>query len=503
MINRALALRAPAPVSVQLQVTDDLVNVRSGPSQVSQVIGQVRAGDILQAKAKNGENWYQIAYQGGTGWIAGWCVEVVQNPQPPTPPNPPQPPTPPDQNIPGQLSVQVKQDSNGDTVDINGAQNGSYTWADQTNPQRLVVTVPGVTKVQTPLEIDVGDGGIDKIITRLTGSSPGTAQVEIDFAVQSATLQYKATPGASGELLVNIPPQIYKIQAGLVSDFVAVNISATTPVNFQPSRLTDPARLVFDFNGFYLSPALLAWQQQVNAAGVNTLRLGQYQPGTVRLVVETSDSVVYNSDSSNDGQQIVLRIKKVDINGGRLVVLDPGHGGDDSGAVGPDGLFEKDVNLAIALKTADLLRGQGVTVVMTRSTDVNVGLEDRCTVANNIFANVFVSIHSNASDNKPDMGGTGTYTYAPPGTPLVLMRDDRLRLANDLQDQACANLGLRDAGVFENNFEVLRDTSMPAVLVEVAFISNKAEEKLLFDPAFQAKAAAGIAQGIVKYLAGN
>ena len=84
MINKALAFQALTPVSGQLQVTGDVVNVRSGPSTSAQVIGQAYSGDILQAKAKNNDDWYQIDYQGGSGWIAGQYVQDYQPPPAPS-----------------------------------------------------------------------------------------------------------------------------------------------------------------------------------------------------------------------------------------------------------------------------------------------------------------------------------------------------------------------------------------------------------------------------------
>lgn len=188
---------------------------------------------------------------------------------------------------------------------------------------------------------------------------------------------------------------------------------------------------------------------------------------------------------------------------GRKIVLDPGHGtdpqGPDPGAIGPTGVKEKDVNLAIALKLAQLLRAEGAQVYLTREGESTpLSLAEPAYYANNLGAEVFISIHSNASLN-PAVGGTSTYIYAPRGTALEGQREERLRLVRCIQESLVAALGRRNIGVLEANFSVLRNTRMPSVLVEVAFISNPEEEKLLNDPAFQAKAAAGILEGLRKY----
>ena len=193
MIHKALALQSLTPATTQLQVSGDYVNVRSGPGTNNPVIGQEQHGLILQAKASR-DDWYQIDYQGGTGWVAGWCVQVYQaasqtNPSTPSSsPNPSSPssstnPSSPSANPGGTgqngvnqatLNVQVNQDSTGTTVDITGAQ-GTYQYQEETNPQRLLVTVPGITAVQNPSEIDVGAGGLDKIITTFPVTAPGIA----------------------------------------------------------------------------------------------------------------------------------------------------------------------------------------------------------------------------------------------------------------------------------------------------------------------------------------
>jgi uncharacterized protein YgiM (DUF1202 family) len=300
LIAKALAYEF-TPVSDQLQVTDDIVNVRSGPSQNTQRIGQVHKGDILQASQRGKDNWYQVAFQGGTGWIAGWCVTVCQPGQAPAQPISPgsnQTPTGP------VLNVQVKQGATGTTVDITGAQ-GAYQYTEQTNPQRLLVTAPGIANIQSSPEIDVGAGGIDKIITTFAGAVPGPCQVAVSFAAAAAPLTYNVAPGAAGELLITLPPQIYQVQAVPISDFVAVSVQGTAPLSFQPSQ-SGSRQFNFDIAGCLLNSSLQSWQQQVNTSGVNSIQLGYHQSGTVRLTVNAAPDVFYTSGTSADGTQLIL-----------------------------------------------------------------------------------------------------------------------------------------------------------------------------------------------------
>ncbi|AEE98016.1 N-acetylmuramoyl-L-alanine amidase [Mahella australiensis] len=171
------------------------------------------------------------------------------------------------------------------------------------------------------------------------------------------------------------------------------------------------------------------------------------------------------------------------------IVIDAGHGGKDPGAVGPAGTKEKDIALAVAKKVADYLQEAGVSVKMTRTSDVYLELEDRAKIANSFAADYFVSIHCNAFTS-PTACGTETYCYKRGGKGEIL--------AKAIQDELIADIGLTDRGVKEGNFYVLRETNMPAALAEMAFISNPDEEKLLASQGFQDKCALAIAKGIGK-----
>jgi N-acetylmuramoyl-L-alanine amidase len=173
-----------------------------------------------------------------------------------------------------------------------------------------------------------------------------------------------------------------------------------------------------------------------------------------------------------------------------LVVLDPGHGGRDPGAIGPTGLREKDVNLKIALYASQWLRNSNVDVLMTRTEDVDVSLADRCAIANRAGADCFVSVHCNAFQD-PNVRGTEVYYY--------YGSQRGRRLAESLLKEVVA-LGFRNRGVKEAGFYVLKNTAMPAALVEVAFISNPNEEAWLANPTNQEITGKAIAKGICNYL---
>lgn len=180
---------------------------------------------------------------------------------------------------------------------------------------------------------------------------------------------------------------------------------------------------------------------------------------------------------------------------GKVIGIDPGHGGSDAGAVGLNGTTEKAVNLAVAMQVKALLEKAGAKVVMTRTDDRDVygryasdvdELQARASVANDNNVDIFLSIHANAIGNR-DVGGTATYYY--PKT-----KYDSL-LAQSIQANIIKT-GLDDRGINSARFYVLRRSKMPAALVEMAFISNPKEESLLGSPAFQQQMAQGIVKGL-------
>ncbi|MBD3886279.1 N-acetylmuramoyl-L-alanine amidase [Phormidium tenue FACHB-886] len=185
----------------------------------------------------------------------------------------------------------------------------------------------------------------------------------------------------------------------------------------------------------------------------------------------------------------------------RIICIDPGHGGNDSGASGPTGVREKDVTLAVALHLQTLLLPRGARVVLTRTADTSVAapnasdyeeLSARADIANQANANFFLSIHCNSYEQAT---AHGVETYCYPGSTRGY------QLANTVQKQLVTLLGTNeDRGVKEAKFAVLNYTDMPAILVELAFISNPTQEYMLADLDKQKSFAEAILAGIEDYI---
>ncbi|MBN1272497.1 MAG: N-acetylmuramoyl-L-alanine amidase [Candidatus Aminicenantes bacterium] len=221
---------------------------------------------------------------------------------------------------------------------------------------------------------------------------------------------------------------------------------------------------------------------------------------------------------------------------GKTIVIDPGHGGTESGAVGKFGSMEKDVTLPISLRLKNIIeRNLAYNVVMTREEDINISLENRSSIANNNSAVLFISIHANSS-NRKEATGSETYFLSLNATDEEARRlaylenatssleeniegenEDEIKLilwdmaqsafirqssmlAESIQNELNQLLGTKNRGIKQAPFKVLTGVACPAVLVEVAFISNPKEERELQDSKFQSDVALAIYRGLANFL---
>lgn len=177
----------------------------------------------------------------------------------------------------------------------------------------------------------------------------------------------------------------------------------------------------------------------------------------------------------------------------KLIVIDPGHGGYDSGATGRIlNVKEKDVNLEVSLKLKKLLENEGFKVYMTRDDDNYIGLYDRPAIANELGADAFVSVHANSAGNSSAQGVEVLY-YPNDG------RGNKT-FANIMQNALVQGLNARDRGIIQRpKLVVIRETKMPAVLLELGFLSNQREEQLLSQEDYRQKCAEAALKGIIKY----
>ena len=315
-----------------------------------------------------------------------------------------------------------------------------------------------------------------------------------------------------------------------------------------------PARIYVDLLNTLGSKDVAA-NMELAEGPVRSIRSGRFDKSTTRLVLDLRHAEDYNVFQLEEPFRIVLDLWwKKDGRGQEgagagqgskdaskakaphlpLVVIDPGHGGRDPGAVGRSGLKEKDVALGVAVYVKNILEGQKkAKVILTRDRDQFLPLERRAWIANSKDADVFVSIHANAHPSR-SVSGVETY-YLDNTTDRAAMRvaalenatpekkgDDLSRILIDLRCNVNASesnqlarkmqtavvekvqqkgyKGTRDLGAKGSLFYVLIGAHMPSILVEVAFLTNPSEEKRLATRDYQKALAEGIARGITDYL---
>lgn len=378
---------------------------------------------------------------------------------------------------------------------------------------------------------------------------------------------YRAKTGP--KVSPNAPPvKIIAIRHWSTSDYTRVVVDTSGPVSYHQGflkanpRLHLPKRIYLD-----LTPAILSKRSpeliKIRNGLLRSVRTAQYNHKTVRVVFDLGQFrgtrvfyldnpfriVVdvfgehYASSTSCPRGSIPEHLKNLE-KGKRLslaqqlglcvrrIVIDAGHGGKDPGAIGPDGLEEKTVVLKVAKKVAQILRKRlGCQVILTRSRDVFLPLEERTAIANADKADLFVSIHANSSPNPHARGvetfflnfaldkdamrvaarenATSTKRISDLQSILKdLMRNSKImeskRLAQYVQTGIIDTLkkryrGIENLGVKQAPFFVLIGARMPAILTEISFISNRVEERRLESNRYLDLVAQGIANGIISY----
>jgi N-acetylmuramoyl-L-alanine amidase len=324
-------------------------------------------------------------------------------------------------------------------------------------------------------------------------------------------------------------------------EYTRVVVDLTGTVAYSQNRLTNPDRLYFDLKNTTITEQIVT-KLPIGDDILKTVRAGQFNCDTVRVVLDLKNIKEFNVFMLEGPSRFVIDVygkKKIEIPDTaslkRRIVIDPGHGGHDPGAVGRNGLYEKDVVLDISLKLKEILSKNPLyEVFLTRETDIYIPLEARTAIANKKNADLFISIHANAS---PTRKAKGVETYLLNWTDndeanrvaarenkislkkmkemnrqmdvlggilgdleRQMKRDESVHLAHQIQNSIVTTLDNReDLGVKWAMFFVLFGARMPSVLVEVSFISNPEEERLLSNVSYRFQIAHAIADGLNRY----
>lgn len=286
------------------------------------------------------------------------------------------------------------------------------------------------------------------------------------------------------------------------SKHIEITIDVGGPAKYETSMSRDPDRFCIELANARLAADPI--EKDVKHSLVTGMRISE-GGGRVRVVLDLTRLAAFDVLQEKSGRITVTLEPPKGASGsiaGKTIVIDPGHGGSDSGARGV-GCLEKDLNLAISLKVEKLLKDAGAIVLMTRKTDTAVELKQRPAFANRHSADLFISIHHNAiGGTNKNITGTETFYHANDASSRAL--------AYCLQLEVLAETGMFNRKVKSDyqrypgsGFAVLRGTRIPAALLEVAFIDNAADAACARDSGFQQKVAQGIVRGIKAYIEGN
>jgi len=397
--------------------------------------------------------------------------------------------------------VTVWQHRTGPVVDVAASGPLQAVVSTLRDPDRLVVDWRGASLVTDAAE---GEGPAPAIGRwRISQFQPDTVRLVLELKepltihrarfVPAGPDEPTGTglPGYGGVFRITLGPELHGVGLHPTPGGWALVVEGGGPLTANVSRLSDPDRILVDLPGAILpgEPGALPLTVPADVRGV---RVARNRPDMVRVVVDAARPMAYRIFRSPEERRLVVLLRPSTL-AGRTVVIDPGHGGHDPGAIGITGLQEAQVNMKLARLLAARLDAEGVRVVLTRTDDVYVPLEERAEVANRVGADLFISIHNNSCPR--DCVGTGTETYYLP------TRWENEVAAAALQDELVRAAGLPDRGIKRRNLAVLRHSQVPAVLVEVAFLSSPHEEQLLRSDAFLNRAADGMMQGIRRFFA--
>lgn len=370
------------------------------------------------------------------------------------------------------------------------------------------------------------------------------AEVDIKWENQTKTL-----------FINTIRPYLLEVRSYSHPDKTRVVIDLSEKTEFRADKLINPDRIFIDIMGSIAKLEDTSKQIKIDDGVIKTVRTAQFNEEITRIVFDLYQEARYELFSLIEPDRVVIDIFKSgeeaaisetlpakpeekptpgpEITGKRVVIIDPGHGGKDPGAIGPTGLKEKEVTLGIALYLEKLLKNAGISTYLTRSKDEFVYLENRTNFANQKNGFVFVSLHANSVLNhRPSAEGIETFVlsskYIGASARDVADRENRasrahpdldtdlakiiadleesanikysLDFAEIIQKKLAKYLKLENRGVKQAPFVVLKGANMVAVIIEVGFISNPKEEKLLKTNKFRENAAQALFEAIKYYI---
>lgn len=497
----ANSIGSTAAINGTLYVTVDQANLRNGPSLNDAVIDQVNKGTVLKTitaqQNSNTDIWYKVITPSNqTAWIHS---SIVSKTAP----------------VIG-------------TTKYIGTKNAAM-YSGATFQYKITERLAYMSKVTVLKEFVNSSGQTWVQIKSATGKTGWTPKYEVisstkDYQYLYALNNSVIRKGASTKYAVSA--YLKENEALIVLNTLGnwknvettsgvrgwIDTSQTSPTSLK--RLTSPTvtriegsdlvswKKPIDFNFTYsmtssqlkLTGGLTGIELPASkVVGIKSISTSNVSPTEVSAILTFEPGYTFTIRNYKD--KVTLKVIPTGL-AGKKIVIDAGHGGKDSGAIGPTGLKEKDVNLGTALLLKKELEKYGASVLLTRSTDVFLELGERTAIANSSNYDAFLSIHAD-SFSSTSYGSSSYYNSS------VNFNGPKSKvLAYDILPNLTSALGTYNRGVKEQDLYVNRMNELSSVLVELAFISNPNEEGLLKSTSFRQKAAEGIRKGLQEYFSG-
>ena len=418
-----------------------------------------------------------------------------------------------------------------------------YETLSLSNPERFVVDIKNSVLKTDKTYINVNEGIVKKV--RFSDFDPDNSVVRIVADTYIAQKPEVTLSADKKTMYLTFKPQpltnksfVYK----KASSSESLKITLPSKAGYKYFSLENPNRIVIDINNQLLSD--LFKDVTLNGEIAKGLRVAQFNDSTLRVVVDVYDMPEYKvsgnenvisltlsksslkddddendnekdtenededdseDDSEDDGEKVPSATlpSKAEKLSDFVVCIDAGHGGSDPGTIGYDEngktvLLEKDANLDISLRLEKILKDYGIKTVMTRTTDVYLGLTERTDIANNAGAHLNVCVHNNAAEATAANGTEILYgaSYEYEGYNI-----SGKQYAKNVLDALVKALGTQNRGLLDSpRFVAINSANMPSIIVESVFVSNPKEQELLLTGDFRQKIAGAIAEGVVKTL---
>lgn len=324
-------------------------------------------------------------------------------------------------------------------------------------------------------------------------------------STRTVTITSPETPGESPEITGYI--QDVSIDKGTSkNENTIVTVELSEPLKasdgYQTTTLIGPDRFVLDLKNFLVDLKVSDLTYDQKDSPLAAVRVAVYNESTARVVCDLKEGTIPAVTLSADGKTLTITFRTLSTyfnpmeDGKLVVILDPGHGAATAGKQSPEGLLkEYEFNRSVANKMKSYLEAEGIEVLLTVHDDSDPTLADRCASANNSDADIFVSIHANAF-------GSGKEWTSPNGWEIYHYQGSVLgnKLATAISNANFPGLGINNRGIKTANFYVIKNTYIPAVLIEHGFFTNIDEVKLLQSEEWREKAARYNVEGIVNFL---